>query len=312
MNKAFNPFTTWRDRASVRTGAPARQSAIPDGNWFSVSELPIISHPQVAELGEAAAQNLMARKGRRFLSFTETLENHLVLPVCMYLAEARSPYDFGRDIEEGAGTVCTDEVHHANRARVLRKNLDLYLNRGARAIQPVPYVKLNRDRLESGSYEGMLWALGSVIVCETVITQTLRDVCNDPSLDSEMRNVITEHADDEAVHNTFFGGYVLGRLATILTSEEMSFLAGVVIPTCISEYMSKDHAEEVLDLEDLGLSRDVAFQIVDQAYPKALLEDCIRRGAKSTIRHMNKIGLLRHPGVISGLQKYSLIDSVNH
>ena len=102
-----------------------------DGTLPSLDLLQIAKHPLVCDRGEATRHHLLAQHLYRFCHFTEHLELEAVVPACVRLRFANTPFSVPRLLSRDAGRVAVDETWHAECADDLRANI-----RSAVGVEP--------------------------------------------------------------------------------------------------------------------------------------------------------------------------------
>lgn len=306
MKSTPHPLKNWRSHSTVRNGVAPRVDFTPDGNWFSRELVPISMHEEIVKADPKVAQFLMGRHAYRFFDFTEKLEDDLVVPVVRDISHGRFGFDFSDQIIDDAGLIGVDEVHHANRSRSVRRQV-------ANSLQGKIPTSVESDFLTEVNLAyslktdtSRLFALGAVITTETLITGALRKTATDPSVDSEVRTVFKEHADDEATHHAFFGVTLTPIVWNQLKKDEADFMGGVVIPESIRKYLTINLDDCLCDLLAAGYSASQAERIIAESYPPDYQTKVINAGARPTLFHMQRSGMFENQAVLAGLKKNNL------
>lgn len=202
---------SWWTKASVRANDRRRfQAEVTAGQrLFPARLMPYLDHPSIQCLSPDAHDRLTARHLYRYLLFTTDVEGNVVNVATLDLANGlvKDPGQRAQALQ-----IYTDESFHA------LMNLDLVNQIEAATRIPVlsadfagvkQALEKSADQHLPGETE--FSRLLQVIVFETTVTSTLRDVPVDPQTVSCVRELVADHARDEGVHFAFFSN-VLRKL----------------------------------------------------------------------------------------------------
>lgn len=206
-----SPFRHWDSKSAVRA-KPLRQPSSEDLSHalpFSPELFPVSLHPLVERRGPQAQRRLLAYHLYAYLDFTETLENEIIGPVCYQLSRRHFPFKISREMAADARKICVDEAHHALFCADMIDEIEAMT-----VFDRLPRLRpsyLDRlDRLKDGVPADMapLVTLFFMSVSETLITGTLSLAPKDERIIAAVRDIIRDHAEDEARHHSYFAKLV--------------------------------------------------------------------------------------------------------
>jgi hypothetical protein len=131
-----------------------------------------------------------------------------------------------------------------------------------------------------------------VVVSETMISATLSVVPHDDTVVDTVREVIADHAVDEARHHRFFSIY-LPWLWERLGCADRDALAPL-LPRFMAEFVTPDWDGLRRELEGYGLTEREAATVCDElGFPERLRAEVAATGA-ATLRYLEQCGALGH------------------
>ncbi len=299
----------WHQHAGVRRWSPGHLEG--DGTLpFSLDLLQIAKHPLVCDRGEATRHHLLAQHLYRFCHFTEHLELEAVVPACVRLRFANTPFSVPRLLSRDAGRVAVDETWHAECADDLRANI-----RSAVGVEPCRtrtpmfqnVLRVVKAALPDG-YD-VLADLTFSCVSETLITGSLNKVPHDTAVLPLVREVLREHAREEGYHHSIFA-QVIGVKWDQLTPAQRD-VVGPLYAIFISAFLQPDTLAELDALESAGYMVVEAQRIVEETR-EASTEETRRqlwKAASPTVRCMQQHGLLDHAATRESLEMMELLPS---
>ncbi|MER8031637.1 diiron oxygenase [Streptomyces bauhiniae] len=143
------------------------------------------------------------------------------------------------------------------------------------------------------------------IVSETLISSVLDELPQDKRLPEGVRDMVADHAVDEAKHHSYFST-LLRFLWPAMTPRERE-LAGPYIPRLIFAFLEPDYISTALGLRAAGLTDDEVEQVVTDVYARDKVVDGIRRGAAPTLQYFVEAGALEHGATLEAFQETGLI-----
>jgi hypothetical protein len=132
-----------------------------------------------------------------------------------------------------------------------------------------------------------------VVVFETLVTATLTQIPKQRTVISTVRELVTDHAEDEARHSVFYSelfGYLWGQL-----DPKQRGLLGPLIPSFIVAPLSPPTDALRAWLTHVGVERDDVDGVVGESYPLADVREGMVRTARATLRLFGNHGLYEDP-----------------
>lgn len=281
----------WHERATVRSQPRRMLEPAPGQLYFPPEMIPAAVHPLVAERGPAAVEGLLARQLVHHLDFTDELEHHVVNQVAHALG--RDAYGFGLsdEMRHDAYKIYVDEAYHALFSADLRFQVCRATGLDSRAPGESAFLTRLadiRDRVPS-RYRDLVTVFFA-IVTETIISRILAGIPGDERVVPAVREVIGDHAQDEAIHH----GYFRDLLRTVWPGlpAEARLVIGPVIPELILCFLEPDLELTAEWLADLGLSPYERAQVIAESYAAPTQLDTVRFAAAATLRYVAEVGAL--------------------
>lgn len=301
-------FDHWENRASVRSKPVHELVLEPDigGRMFFPVELaPEAVHPLTVEL-PGATEVVLLHRLCDYLHFTAELEAALVIPVASDLARGRSGLSLPDAMRADAYKIVTDEAWHAQFSDALLR--ELVTRAGVREPQRAPAYQTRLQRV-LGSIDASLGPaaeLAFAIASETLISGMLATLPHDTRLPTAVRETVRNHAEDEGRHHAYFK-CLLERFWPSLDRRQQREL-GPVLPDVVRAFLDPDHAQIAASLRQVGLSPDEARQVVEDAYPPAVVRRATAVAAHSTVRYFEAVGALDDPETRESFERAALLD----
>ena len=148
-----------------------------------------------------------------------------------------------------------------------------------------------------------------VIVFETFITGTLTQIPRDPNVISLVREIVTDHAQDEGRHHAFFSSF-FSKLWGQLDDRQRRAL-GPLLPDMIVRPLEPPVSAIGDALNDIGLTRDEAGRVLEESYPREEVMAGIRRSAKATLRLFERHELYEHERTHEAFASRGLLASAD-
>jgi hypothetical protein len=143
-----------------------------------------------------------------------------------------------------------------------------------------------------------------VVVTETMITSILSGVPHDPTVFRIVRDVVADHARDEAHHHAFFVA-LLRDLWTHLPTDLRTHAANA-IPQLIDDCLRPDLAPVRASLRAAGLAPAQVSEVVEASYPEAAVRAKVRNASRHTVRLFDSVGAFDLPGARDRLYERGL------
>jgi len=243
----------------------------------------------------------------RYLDFTTKLEIVAVNDTVKDLALGHSVINPSEEMKIDALKIYTDEAYHALFSADLFDQLKKMS--GVHPVVPkVPYFlsTLNSIIAEYASEsERNLLKLIFVIVSETLITSSLTDIRKDENLPEAVRDVIRDHAMDEARHHAFFSGLLLSIWPMLDRQTRIHCLTR--IPDFIFAFVHPDKDAITAELHSVGFSRSDADVIVNETYTQPMVESYARGTSSRLMGYVSNLDEFTAPEVQEAFEKTGLI-----
>jgi hypothetical protein len=298
-------FVRWDERASVRS-KPRRVLESQSGLYFPPELIPFLDHPLVLALDAQARYRLLVHRLYQYLQFTVELEQAAVVPVASGIARAHYHPLVPESMRADAFAIATDEAYHAQVANDL--TLQVHRATGVDVVVPAEPQFLRRFNAINASVDRDVRPLLHVVfacITETLITATLAQLPGDQRLPRAVRQVVTDHADDERIHHAYFR-QVLARLWPALDARHVEVL-GPRLPDLILAYLDPDRPALAASLAAVGLERDAIETVLDETIGTSRTRPAARRAASSTIRYLAEVGALEHSATRTAFEAAELI-----
>ena len=298
----------WDERATVRVHPRRVLSAEEaDGKlYFAPEMVPATQHPRVAALGPGVVRRLFINHLYRYLDFTAHLEHDVVNSVASCIALGKTGFDLPPDIMHDAYKLYCDEAYHALFSADLRRQVEAATQITAGQPTLPRALRVLHDIEQRSPPELRVVArLFFVIVSETLISSTLVQIPRDDRIITAVRNMIADHAEDEARHHAYFAA-LLDVLWPRMTTKQRAFV-GPLLPRFILAFLEPDFASIKDGLVSCGLGQEEAAQVVEESYPRQQLIAGVRSMAKATIRLCERNGILEDSRTVEGFQQAGLI-----
>ncbi len=287
----FTPLYQKWDGASIRK-SPTRHiepNELRTHLAFSPSVVAYASHPLIQ--AETDLRQLLTQELYAHLAGTERLEMKLIVRTAYSIAEKEVDLDLPADARKLARLVIADECWHADFSE--RAFDEIYAGSGIESTGIIDKNFLQAvDAMaqESTLGSGMV-RLVATCVSETLITGTLGKVPRDLSVAESVRALLDDHAKDEAVHHGFFAR-LLAHIWQVL-SERERVEVGCMMPRLIWGFLSPDVPRIKWTLAGLGFSPDEAERIIRESLGTEEHIARVRKEASGTVRHCERIGMLK-------------------
>ncbi|MBD2666570.1 hypothetical protein B6N60_02889 [Richelia sinica FACHB-800] len=283
-----SPFKRWNEISWIRT-KPIRNGEI-SGLPFSPELVPLAAHQTIAT-NENYWLKVLAYRLLAHLQFTTLLELNHVNPVCSSLAQGRAPVSLTNEQQNDALRIYCDEGGHALFVEMLSTKVETTFNLDYSVIGR-PQFERTLERLIS-EYQSrispQLIKLFFVTISETLVTKVLHDVPSDPRVASVVRDVIGDHAADEALHSAYFRNLfpLLWHNLSPYEQEEM----GQLLPQLVWAFLGPDRQYEYNLLRHLGFNREEAEGILQEVYVSSEVAAGVKQAAAPTIKMFDSAGV---------------------
>lgn len=296
----------WTTSATVRSVARRRLEDEDRGLPFSPHLVPLISHQLVRDRGEEVQRLVLGQKLHSYFRFTTHLELKAILPVCTVIGLKEAMVRTSDEFACEGFKIAVDEAHHAYCAEDMKRQLIAVT--GIRPYRERRPAFLRALESQQDALDGKLKQLALLVfssVSETLITNSLVDVPADERVLRAVRDVIMDHARDEAKHHRYFSVF-METMWSQLTCEQKD-VAGPLFAKFILTFLAHDEHSEMDWLEAADFDREEARQIVAESYEAIDLPKVFRQASKPTLMLMARYGMLEHPATADALVAAGLL-----
>lgn len=260
--KLTTTMKNWDIKSSVRTSDRKYDDFITleDFNFFRAELVPLLFHPIFYAAPVNTQKILQVLQLSRYLYSTEIMETHVINPSLVALQNL----DFiPPEMKVNAWKIYTDEAYHSLMVAEIRKEIH---DKTKINLPQLPYPAAQRVVLaEVNKLPQNLRSIGLICVAavnETLITANLVQA-RDNSLFPSIRQMLTDHAQDEAVHSLFFSEVFSEVWKNIDDKTKLALYH--LIPIAIKNFLGADIQSLTYDIVSLGFDNTSAEKIADEA-----------------------------------------------
>ena len=281
---AYN-LDNWQIQASVRN-RPHRILVTEEEQgkvFFPIRLVPVAQHPSITSLGPSAVRDILVKRLYTYLDFTTILEVGLVSPITGTIALRKLGIALPNKMYHDATKILTDEGYHAQQSDSMVSQVER-ITGVSHAFSDTPVLLLRLEAiLEEVSIEyRQLIKLFFAIISETLISSILSSVPRDNSVVSAIREIVADHAADEARHHAFFADVF--RFCWPMLSESERTIIGPLLPRLVYAFLEPDFSSVKSWLVDLPLTSNQIEAIIATSYPKEEVVKDIQKAAYPTLQ----------------------------
>jgi hypothetical protein len=234
-------FRSWDTRAWIRA-KPHRTAAFTRGlTFFTPDVVPIFTAPTARTPDETVVDELCVRHLQWHLAMTVGLE---LGPVNDAVAVIRDPDRaawFARELRHDALRLYADEAGHAEMANGMADAVERATGIAA-PTAPAPFARLVADAVAAAPEPVRdVVRLLAAFVSETLITTTLTLVPYDDRVQTAVRQLLADHADDERRHAVFFRDVFAATWPRL--DPETRRVTGTLVPGLVHAFLAPDRDE---------------------------------------------------------------------
>lgn len=274
--------------------------------YFSPALVPLIRHPLIVNLGSEVQRLLLIQHLYHYLDFTANFEIEVVNRGAHRIAFGKTGLDLPKAMLYDAYKVYCDEGFHSFFSIDIKHQVE-----AATGVKPLPYDfneflnRLNSARKAVPSNLKQISALLTVIVFETLISSILNKIPKDRQVISAIRDMVADHADDEARHHAFFSS-LFDVLWTQLSKKHQSIL-GPLLPHFIIKSLEPDYNSIRRRLVFYDLRPNEIEQIIAESYPQQEVITGLKKTASATLRLFERNGLFEDSQTLDAFQSSGLL-----
>ena len=296
----------WHLRSSVRGGPIRHLDASETKLPFSPALVPIMSHRLVQIRDPHIQAVILGQKLHDYLRFTSQLEQKAIVPACSMLGLQEAPINVTPQLALDGLKIAVDEAHHVYCAEDMKNQLSLATGVYPYKEHQPPFLRALRARQNSPDQRhSALTLLAFACVSETLITSSLSELPKDPMVLSAVRELVMDHARDEARHHLYFS-HIMWRMWEQLPVHEKDFV-GPLFVEFIKFFLSPDVMAELDWLEAAGFGQHEAKRVVEETHATTDLTTMYRHASKPTVRLMASYGMIEHSATRDALAAAGLL-----
>ena len=300
------PFRSWDTRGWVRA-KPHQSTEFADGrSFFTPDVVPLLALPAASGLSRDAVDDLCARHLQWHLAMTVDLELGPVNDAVFVIRDTGRV--FPRELRTDALRLYTDEAGHAEMCATMADAVERATGVGAPA-EPPPFVKAVRAAV-AGADEEVRDAvrLIAAFVSETLISATLTRVPYDERVQTGVRQLVADHADDERRHAVLFRD-VFARYWPSL-DPDMRRAVGVLIPDLVHTFLAPDDTELANAAAHHADVLGDPVVAASEAGLRATANGAFLAAAEPTLRVLHEHGAFDDPDVASAFVDRGLFPDI--
>jgi hypothetical protein len=299
-----SPFSRWNESSWIRS-KPLRNDDF-YGLPFSPDLVPLAAHDAISS-DSNCWMTVLAYRLLAHLQFTTLLELSHVNPICSALAQGQAPISLTTQQRNDALRIYCDEGGHALFVELFSTQVEetFGLNRSVigrphfdRTLEKI--INEHQTRLSPN-----LIKLFFVTISETLITKVLNNVPHDAQVASVVRDIIGDHAADEALHSAYFRN-LFPLLWNSLSPYEKKEI-GQLLPQLVWAFLEPDRQVEYSVLRRLGFNAQDAEGIFEEVYVPGQVAKGIRQAANPTLKMFEAAGVFSLPAVEQAFADYELM-----
>jgi hypothetical protein len=241
-----------------------------------------------------------------YLHFTAELEQAAINPVTQLISRRRLGMGLPDPMIADAFKIYTDEAWHAQFSHDMI--VQVAVETGLEPVLPeVPQFLRRLEDLrttvptEMAGLADLLFA----IVSETLISAILRDIPRDDRVHSAVRQLVHDHAGDEARHSAFFGTLLIHVWPSLSRTEQSK--VGPLVPQFIRAFLEPDRMGTACALASTGFAGHEIDEIITASYPASQVSADIRAAASGSVRRFEAVGVLDDPRTREAFEEHDLV-----
>jgi len=309
MRENTKKLDSWYDRATVRT-APRRmlnEEEIEGKQFFSPELISTLHHSFITAADPELRREMIIQHLYHYLDFTSQLEHRVVNIVAADIALGRSDVKLSTVLRLEAHQLCVDETYHALFSDDMvaqitwATGVEMFDQSSAAFLDELLKIEADLDP----DIRGLVKPLFAVC-SETLISGTLNKVPKDPRVITSVRELIADHADDEARHHNYFSNYF--KFLWPQLSAHQRDLLGPKLANFITIFLQPNTWWIPTVVNKFGISAKDAEQLIHESYTREKLAADQRAIASATLRLFKNTGVFENPAIRDSFQEKLLIE----
>lgn len=290
--KYVSRFEEWDKKSWIRSKPHQLDGFEEDLNFFTRACCPLFKHPAINSLDEETIKQILVHRLFYYLEFTVWLELGPVNDICNLI---RTP-DFldwlPEKMKDDAYKLYADEAGHAEMSHALIRKIELYTGQKSLRIRP-RFLEVLDSLTDGLSIEkANMMKLFFVIVSETLISSTLKDMPIDKSLQKAVREFAKDHAIDEGNHHNYFKQLFSMVWPKLSYSEQLEI--GQKIPQMVIGFLYPDGNALTRILQQFPEQIPNPNLIIAEILSKDDIQTDINIAARATLNILKKGGLFKN------------------
>ncbi|MEO1765043.1 MAG: diiron oxygenase [Cyanobacteria bacterium J06629_18] len=298
-------FSRWNEKSWIRS-KPMRQDEIV-GLPFSPNLVPLANHSAISQ-DNNLWMTVLAYRLLAHLQFTTLLELNHVNPVCSVLSLGSAPIDLNVQQRNDALKIYCDEGGHALFVELFSTQVIETFSLGDSVLGRPIFEKVIETIIAENQtiLSPDLIKLFFVTISETLVTKVLKQVPSDPKVANVVRDVIGDHAADEALHGAYFQALfpLLWQNLSSLEKQEMI----KILPRLVWAFLGPDYDVEYNVLKSLNFTDVDAKGILQEVFVPNEVASGVKQAASPTLRMFEKAGVFEVSGAFQIFADYQLIS----
>lgn len=298
-------FQKWDSASWVRTKAYDLAPFESDLYFYSESLAALFSHVAVRQASDEVRRKLLVLHLYNYLEFTIRLEMGPVNDVCHLMSRREFLPWLPPQMKDDAHKIYVDEGWHAETARALMSAVERETKVESLKLSPMFLETLdNLISREEPEFHSLI-KLFFVIISETLITGTLKDLPKDETVQQAVRDLASRHATDEGRHHVYFREvfeFVWPRLPRALRQK-----VGLLLPDMILAFLRPDSRALTRMLEQFPHEFHFPGQIVEQVIVSKAVRDGISDSAAPTLRLLRDNRVFDNPAIAESFRSAGLV-----
>jgi hypothetical protein len=268
--------------------------------------VPIASHPLVAALGPPVMRELLIQHFYHYLDFTAHFEIRVVNDAAQRIAHGKSGIELPDEMIIDAYKIYCDEAYHSLFSADLRGQVEAVTR-----VAPDPvFFNDFLSRLEEVQSDvpadlKPLAGLFIVILFETLVSAILSGIPRDPHVITALRELVADHAEDEARHHLYFSQF-MDMLWPQMTRGQQAAI-GPLLPHFIIKCLEPDYALIRRRLSKYSLTREEVEQVVAESYPPERVMTGLRKTARATLHLLRRNGVFEDARTLDAFKASGLL-----
>jgi hypothetical protein len=311
LKSQYNSVLSHWDKKSAVRAKPKRCLTENDSQLpFSAELTPAASHSLIRSRGPGCVREFLAHRLYSYLDFTTVLEQEIVNPVVLRMSRDAFGLQLPGEMQFDAYRIYCDEAYHALMSADMRRQVEGATGvLAATATEPAFVRAIRQAKCGVPGRLAPLVEFCATTVSETLISGTLTRIPEDEQVLAFVRESIADHAADERTHHAYFTRAF--EIAWPQLDREAQRLLAPYFADFIVGFLAPDLHGQQGTLQLMGFAHDDAVQIVWGTNPAPKARADIQHAARSTLRLLDRMGVMRQSGTEEHFYQLGVISGEN-